>query len=129
MSDSVRPHGPQPTRLLHPWDFPGKSTGVGCRCLLQVIAVDAFYCRDHREIQPGKWSLKLTTVWRPVSHVSVQLSFCVRYVLLTHFCLWCKQAVFQWAQFWCQRLNWFGIICDPQIQSCKATSVKVKKIQ
>ena len=30
MSDSQRPHGLQPTRLLHPWDFPGKSTGVGC---------------------------------------------------------------------------------------------------
>ena len=26
----------QPTRLLHPWDFPGKSTGVGCHCLLQI---------------------------------------------------------------------------------------------
>ena len=31
MSDSSRPHGLQPTRLLHPWDFPGKSTGVGCQ--------------------------------------------------------------------------------------------------
>ena len=29
MSDSLRPHGLQPTRLLRPWDFPGKSTGVG----------------------------------------------------------------------------------------------------
>ena len=27
-----RPHGLQPTRLLRPWDFPGKSTGVGCHC-------------------------------------------------------------------------------------------------
>ena len=27
-------HGLQPTRLLHPWDFPGKSTEVGCHCLL-----------------------------------------------------------------------------------------------
>ena len=36
VSDPPRPHGPQPTRLLHPWDFPGKSTGVGCHCLLQV---------------------------------------------------------------------------------------------
>ena len=35
MSDSVRPHGLQPTSLLHPWDFPGKSTGVGCHGLLQ----------------------------------------------------------------------------------------------
>ena len=30
MSDSVRPHRWQPTRLLHPWDSPGKNTGVGC---------------------------------------------------------------------------------------------------
>ena len=35
VSDSSRPHGLQPTRLLCPWDFPGKSTGVGCHCLLQ----------------------------------------------------------------------------------------------
>ena len=35
VSDSSRPHGLQPTRLLHPWDFPGKSTGVGCHCLLR----------------------------------------------------------------------------------------------
>ena len=34
LSDSLRPHGLQPTRLLHLWDFPGKSTGVGCHCLL-----------------------------------------------------------------------------------------------
>ena len=32
--DSSPPHGLQPTRLLRPWDFPGKSTGVGCHCLL-----------------------------------------------------------------------------------------------
>ena len=37
VSDSSRPHGLQPTRLLHPWDFPGKSTGVGCHCLLQTL--------------------------------------------------------------------------------------------
>ena len=35
VSDSSRPHGLQPTRLLHPWNFPGKSTGVGCHCLLR----------------------------------------------------------------------------------------------
>jgi len=29
VSDPQRPHGLQPIRLLHPWDFPGKSTGVG----------------------------------------------------------------------------------------------------
>ena len=30
MSDSVRPHGQQPTRLLCPWESPGKNNGVGC---------------------------------------------------------------------------------------------------
>ena len=37
LSDSQRPHGLQPTRLLRPWDFPGKSTGVGCHCLLRLV--------------------------------------------------------------------------------------------
>ena len=35
MSDSLRPHGLWPTRLLHPWDFLGKSSRVGCHFLLQ----------------------------------------------------------------------------------------------
>ena len=35
MSNPQRPHGLQPTRLLHPWDFPGKNTGVGYHHLLQ----------------------------------------------------------------------------------------------
>ena len=38
VSDSSQPHGLQPTRLLCPWDFPGKSTGVGCHCLLRPHA-------------------------------------------------------------------------------------------
>ena len=37
MSNSLRPHGLQPTRLLHPWNFPGKNTGVVCHFLLQGI--------------------------------------------------------------------------------------------
>ena len=39
MSDSVRPHRRQPTRLPHPWDSPGKNTGVGCHFLLQYMKV------------------------------------------------------------------------------------------
>jgi len=31
------PHGLQPPRPLHPWDFLGKSTGVGCHCLLLLM--------------------------------------------------------------------------------------------
>ena len=37
MSDSLWPHGLQSTRLLCPWDFPGKNTRVGCHFLLQRI--------------------------------------------------------------------------------------------
>ena len=39
VSDSVRPHRRQPTRLPRPWDSPGKNTGVGCHCLLQCVKV------------------------------------------------------------------------------------------
>ena len=36
---TVRPHRRQPTRLPHPWDSLGKSTGVGCHFLLQCMKV------------------------------------------------------------------------------------------
>ena len=39
LSDSVRPHRRQPTRLPRPWDSPGKNTGVGCHFLLQCMKV------------------------------------------------------------------------------------------
>ena len=39
MSDSVRPHRRQPTRLPRPWDSPGKYIGVGCHFLLQFMKV------------------------------------------------------------------------------------------
>ena len=41
MSDSVRPHRWQPTRLPRPWDSPGKNTGVGCHFLLQCMKVNS----------------------------------------------------------------------------------------
>ena len=37
MSDCLWPHGLQPTRLLCPWNFPRKNTGMGCHFLLQEI--------------------------------------------------------------------------------------------
>ena len=41
MSDSVRPHRRQPTRIPRPWDSPGKNTGVGCHFLLQCMKVES----------------------------------------------------------------------------------------
>ena len=39
VSNSVRPHRQQPTRIPRPWDSPGKNTGVGCHFLLQCMKV------------------------------------------------------------------------------------------
>ena len=46
VSDSSQPHRLQPTRLLHPWGFPGKSTGVGCHCLLGSFTANDFIPRS-----------------------------------------------------------------------------------
>ena len=48
MSDSQRPHGLQPTSFLHPWDFPGKSTKVGCHCLFCNYNYSILNSSDHR---------------------------------------------------------------------------------
>ena len=68
VSDSLRPHGLQPARLLHPWDFPGKNTGVRCHFLLQEILQPQGlnpglpYCRQtlyllsHQGRQPIFWA-------------------------------------------------------------------------
>src|SRR5574337_609497 len=39
MSHSLQPYGLYPSRLLYPWDSPGKNTGVGCHFLLQCMKV------------------------------------------------------------------------------------------
>ena len=52
MSDSLQPHGLQPTRLLCPWNSPGQNTGAGCHSLLQGISPaqglnpGLLYCRQ-----------------------------------------------------------------------------------
>ena len=50
LSDSERPHGLQPTRLLCPWNFPGKSTRVGCHGLLCYYASTTLYF-DYRSFR------------------------------------------------------------------------------
>ena len=51
---ALRPHRRQPTRLCHPWDSPGKNTGVGCHFLLQCMKVK-------RAPSPGILSYKKPT--------------------------------------------------------------------
>ena len=52
MSDSVRPHRRQPSRLRPSWDSPGKNTGVGCDFLLQCMKVKS-------ESEVAQWCLTL----------------------------------------------------------------------
>ena len=55
MSDCVRPQRRQPTRLPHPWDSPGKNTGVGCHFLLQCMKV-----KSQSESEVGQSCLTLS---------------------------------------------------------------------
>ena len=68
MSDSTPPHGPQPTRLLHPWDFPGKSSGVGCHCLLCFQSL--------RRIKKWQLSQRLPLVYKTQHHPITSSTLC-----------------------------------------------------
>ena len=68
MSDSLRPHGLQPTRLLHPWESPGKSTGVGCQCLLRlwrIILGLSFFLGFSKCEPPSAQKLQKTLASKP----------------------------------------------------------------
>ena len=95
VSDSLRPWGLQPARLLCPWDFPGKNTRVGCRFLLQKIfptqgqnphwQIDSLplshrgspIIRYHPLDLERKLATSLTVLWKPTDSLSfVSLSIC-----------------------------------------------------
>ena len=69
VSDSSPPHGLQPTRLLRPWDFPGKSTGVG------AIAF-SWFCWQGRQ-----------KLWLPSGKVKGQLLFFTSFFFLLSYIL------------------------------------------
>ena len=67
MSDSLQPHEPQPTRLLCPWDSPGKNTGVSCHFLLQcslLTGKDPDAGKDLRQEEKGTTEDKMFG-WHP----------------------------------------------------------------
>ena len=76
------PHGLQPTRLLHPWDFPGKSTGVGGHCLLHLLLLGPYnfcplLCPSLHEI--FHWYLFL----KEISSLSHSIVFLYFFALIT----------------------------------------------
>ena len=68
MSDSVRPHRWQPTRLPRPWDSPGKNTGVGCHFLLQCMKVKS-------ESEVAQSCPTLATPWTAAHQASPSMGF------------------------------------------------------
>ena len=69
MSDSVRPHRWQPTRLRCPWDSPGKNTGVGCHFLLQCMK------REKLEVKSLGRVRLLATSWTAAYHAPPSMGF------------------------------------------------------
>ena len=69
--DPQQPHGLQPTRLLRPWDFPGRNTGVGCHCLLPWNAVLGCNLENDRMIsvrfQGKPFNITVIQVYAPTS--------------------------------------------------------------
>ena len=65
---TLRLHGLYPTRLLRPWDFPGKRTGVGCHCLSGLL-VHTLEMWEFGRVRLGPkscscfWRLLLETGW------------------------------------------------------------------
>ena len=66
--DSSQPHGLQPTRLLRPWDFPGKSAGVGCHRLLPSVLLEA--CKLHWSFSKSQFFVLLIFLWRSLIFTS-----------------------------------------------------------
>ena len=84
VSDSSWPHGLKPTSLLRPWDSPGKSTGVGCHCLLSVT-----YLNNVISVFVFSWLKKkfieVQLIYNLVLVSGVQQSDSVLYILFIFF--------------------------------------------
>ena len=85
VSDSSRLHGLQPTRLLRPWDFPGKSTGVGCHCLLRPH----MHSSPHSQYPTEEWFLCTTGGSTLIYHTNSKTIVCLPYgSFLVIYILW-----------------------------------------
>ena len=99
MSDSVRPHRRQPTRLLCLWDSPGKNTGVGCHFLLQCMKVKSesevtksrSTLSDPMDCSPSGSSIHGIFQARVLEWGAIAFSKCITtmYILIIYeFCSW-----------------------------------------
>ena len=93
MSDSVRPHRWQPTRLPRPWDSPGKNTGMGCHFLLQCrkvkseseVAQSWLILRDPMDCSPPGSSVHGISQARVLEWVAIAFSTKLLLELISEF--------------------------------------------
>ena len=106
MSDFLQPHGLLPTRLFCPWDFPGKSTGVGCYFLLQGKSswpmdqtpnpsLSLLHCRhtlyhlNHQEAHPWRVAFCYENISRRISQWLLLPFPCYQQeVCFSHYTIW-----------------------------------------
>ena len=72
MSNSMPPYGLSPTRLLCPWDSPGKNSGVACHALLQGI-----FLTQELNPCPLDWKYGILTTGTPVCVCAKLLQLCL----------------------------------------------------
>ena len=82
VSNSQRTHGLQPTRLLRPGDFPGRSTGVGCHCLLQVKLSTAYIKAHYKWMSKIEVSAVRWNVYQDVGTETIKNSYQYIYLLI-----------------------------------------------
>ena len=98
----LRPRGLQPTRLLHPWDFPGKSTGVGCHRLLPL----------KQQEETNEWYIFSPSVYKFKKEISLKILCCHNdncfYLKLTILKSWVNQCIFLMEMF---VLSYINVLC------------------
>ena len=101
-SDSLRPHGLQPTRLLCPLHSPGQNTGVGCHALLQGIFLTqglslCLLCLLHWQADFFFFFLTTSDTWEPeTSSLSESLSLLCNLVPISYLAQVPISEHFQW---------------------------------
>ena len=124
VSNSLRSHGLYLTRLLHPWNFSGKSTGVGCHFLLQGIFLtqgsnpglphcrQTLYCLCHQgSPNTGMGSLSLLQKLFPTQEWNQGLLHCRRISFFFFFTNWAVR----------EALSKFLINCEYRIMIFKGS--------
>ena len=86
VSNSLRPHGLQPTRLLRPWDSPGKSTGVGNLSSISSVQFSRSVVPDSAtpSTSARQASLPITNSWSLLKLMPIESVMPSSHLILCH---------------------------------------------